>query len=428
MQRKVNVDDLAPGMYVCALDRPWRETPFLFQGFQITTPKEIALLRQYCRYVYVDNALREASGYTHGRVWQTGRRPPQIDATQHSARPQLRVVESTLPQRQRPRFAAKAGTSLEQEVETIRTTHEQATTLIYTIMGDVQLGKSIDTVTAKQVVAAMAKSVLRNPDALVCFTHLKKKDDYTALHCLRVSILALVFGRHLGMDEDMLNVLGLGALLHDVGKMRVPNAILNKPGKLTEREFEIMKSHVPLGVEILQRTNNIPEKAIELTRQHHERYSGCGYMDRLQQDQISQFGLIAAIVDVYDAITSDRVHQKGISPLEAVNKMYDWRGKDFEPKLIEEFIKCIGIYPIGSVVMLNTEEVGVVRTMNREQRLKPQVVVVLRPDKTHYRALRAVDLARATAPHGKPYQITKVLPASQYGIQPVDYLPVAAHA
>ena len=428
MRRKVNVSDLAQGMYVCELDRPWRETPFLFQGFQISTQGELDLLRQYCRYVFVETEPREATAYTQGRLWHAGRRPPQVDETQHSSRPQLRIAETMAPQRRQPALAAKAGPSLEEEVEAIRTTHEQATTLIYTIMEDVQLGKSIDTVSAKQVVASMVKSVLRNPDALVCFTHLKKKDDYTALHCLRVSILALAFGRHLGLDESPLNVLGMGALLHDIGKMRVPTAILNKPGKLSEREFEIMKSHVPLGVEILQRTKNVPDKAIEVTRQHHERYSGCGYMQRLQQDQISQFGLIAAIVDVYDAITSDRVYQKGISALDALKKMYEWRGKDFHPTLIEQFIQCIGIFPIGSVVVLNTEEVGVVRTMNREQRLKPQVVVVLRPDKTHYRGLRAVDLARETAPHGKPYEIAKVLPPGQYGIQPVDYLPVAAHA
>jgi putative nucleotidyltransferase with HDIG domain len=428
MRRKVDVSDLAQGMYVCELDRPWRETPFLFQGFEITTQGELDLLRQYCRHVFVETEPPEATTYTQGRLWHAGRQPPQIDEAQHSSRPQLRVVETMAPEGRRPPLAARGGTTLEGEVEAIRATHEQATTLIYTIMEDVQLGKSIDTVAAKQVVASMAKSVLRNPDALVCFTHLKKKDDYTALHCLRVSILALVFGRHLGFDEETLNLLGMGALLHDIGKMRVPNAILNKPGKLTEGEFEIMKSHVPLGVEILQRTKNVPAKAIELTRHHHERYSGIGYMERLQQDQISQFGLIAAIVDVYDAITSDRVYQKGISALDALKKMYEWRGKDFHPTLIEQFIQCIGIFPIGSVVVLNTEEVGVVRTMNREQRLKPQVVLVLRPDKRRYRALRAVDLARETTPHGKPYEIAKVLPAGQYGIQPVDYLPVAASA
>jgi putative nucleotidyltransferase with HDIG domain len=274
----------------------------------------------------------------------------------------------------------------------------------------------------------MARSVLRNPDALICFTQLKKKDDYTALHSLRVSILALAFGRHLGFDEADLNLLGMGALLHDIGKMRVPSAILNKPGKLTDREFDIMKSHVPAGVEILEKTQDIPSKAIEVARLHHERYNGTGYMKQLKRDQISLFGLIGAIVDVYDALTSDRAHQDGISPLDALWKIYEWRVRDFQPALVEQFIQCIGIFPIGSVVVLNTSDVGVVRTMNRAQRLKPEVVLVLKPDKTRYGALRAVDLARETSPSGKPYEIKKTLPAGQYGIQPVHYLPVMATA
>ena len=423
MRRIVKVDDLRQGMYVSELDRPWRETPFLFQGFEITSQGELDLLNQYCKYVYVESDLStvapppEPAGEFARKVRSTGEQPT-------TSTPRLRVLESKAPTSGRPR-SARRQTTLDEEAEIVRKTHDEATTLIHSLMEDVHLGKSIDTEGAKKVVAGMAASVLRNPDALVCFTHLKKRDDYTALHCLRVSILALVFGRHLGLNEDELNLLGIGGLLHDIGKMRVPDGILNKPGKLTEREFEIMKSHVPLGVEILQRTQSVAAQSIDVTRQHHERYSGVGYMTQLKGDQISQFGLIAAIVDVYDAITSDRIYQEGISALDALKKMYEWRGRDFHPKLVEQFIQCIGIFPIGSVVVLNTDEIGVVRTLNREQRLKPQVVLVLKADKTRYGALRAVDLARDTTPTGKPYEIAKVIAPGQYGIQPVHYLPVA---
>lgn len=425
MRRIVKVGDLQQGMYICELDRPWRETPFLFQGFQITSQGELDLLRQYCKHVYVETDLS-----TVAPPPEPGERPVHTNASTAEQKtaapvPRFRVLESESTTSGRSR-AAYQQTTLDEEAQIVRATHDQATTLIHSLLEDVHLGRSIDTEGAKTVVAGMAASVLRNPDALVCFTQLKKRDDYTALHCLRVSILALVFGRHLGLNEDELNLLGIGGLLHDIGKMRVPDGILNKPGKLTEREFEIMKSHVPLGVEILQRTKSVSTKSIEVTRQHHERYSGSGYMSQLKGDQITQFGMIAAIVDVYDAITSDRIYQEGISALDALKKLYEWRGRDFHPQLVEQFIQCVGIFPIGSVVVLNTDEIGVVRTLNREQRLKPQVVLVLKPDKTRYTALRAVDLARDTTPLGRPYEIAKVVAPGQYGIQPVHYLPVAA--
>jgi HD-GYP domain-containing protein (c-di-GMP phosphodiesterase class II) len=214
--------------------------------------------------------------------------------------------------------------------------------------------------------------------------------------------------------------------LHDVGKMRVPDAILNKPGKLNEREFEIMKSHVPMGMKILERTQTVPAQALAFVREHHERFAGQGYVSGLRSSQISEFGLIGAIVDVYDAITSDRVYQNGISSLEALKRMYEWRGRDFHPRFMEQFIQCIGIFPIGSVVVLNTDEVGVVRTLNREQRLKPEVVLVMKPDKTRYPGSRAIDLASESTPTGRPYEISKVVPPAMFNIQPVDYLPVKA--
>jgi putative nucleotidyltransferase with HDIG domain len=426
MKKKVSVDELKLGMYVSALDRPWRETPFEFQGFEITDDAQLAELKKHCRHVYIEDAYE--SGATTAATRPLPGRGPVAEANEAMGKARIHLVAEEEATAYRPRRVHADKATIEQEAKIIRETHDEAAVLIHTVMDDVHLGKSIDTGRAKKVVAAMAKSVLRNPDALVCFAQLKNRDEYTALHCLRVCILALAFGRHLGFEEEELNLLGMGALLHDVGKMRVPDAILTKPGKLTEREYEIMKSHVPMGLEILERTGAIPAKALAVTREHHERYAGYGYMDRLKGDQISVFGLISGIVDVYDAVTSDRVYKDGIASLDAIKIMYEWRGRDFHPELMEQFIQCIGIFPIGSVVVLNTAEIGVVRTLNREQRLKPQVVLVMKPDKTRYRGLRAVDLAHETGPTGKPYEITKVVPPSMFNIEPVDYLPVRAAA
>ncbi len=424
MKRKVEVEKLQRGMYVSALDRPWRETSFMFQGFEIRDDEQLAELRRHCRYVYIDDA--DNNGVATSAPPPAPARVPQAKTTEAESKPRLRVVTESPSSAPPRRVRASDRTHVEQEASLIRETYDEATVLVHTIMEDVHLGKGLDTGRAKKVVGSMAKSVLRNPDALVCYTQLKKRDDYTALHCLRVCILALAFGRHLGLEEEELNLLGIGALLHDVGKMRVPDAILNKPGKLDEREYEIMQSHVPIGVKILERTHTIPAQALAVVREHHERFAGHGYMSGLRGFQISEFGLISAIVDVYDAITSDRVYKNGISSLDALKKMYEWRGRDFHPRFIEQFIQCIGIFPIGSVVVLNTEEVGVVRTLNREQRLKPEVVLVMSPEKTRYPVLRAVNLALDSTPAGKPYEISRVVPPAAFDIQPVDYLPVKA--
>ncbi len=188
-----------------------------------------------------------------------------------------------------------------------------------------------------------------------------------------------------------------------------------------------MKRHVPFGVEILQNTKGIPRPALDVVQRHHERYNGNGYINHLNGDQIGQFGMIGAIVDTYDAITSDRVYQHGISTLDALQKMYEWRNRDFHPTLVAEFIRCIGVFPIGSVVMLNSGEVGVVVTVNRKRQLKPKAVLVLKPDKTPYRALKTIDLAHDKTPSGKIYQIKDVVIPTEYGINPTAYLPVKRH-
>ncbi len=412
-------------MYVSALDRPWRETSLLFQGFEITDDAQLAELKRRCRYVYIDNA--HESGTTAGVLRPSTRVASGAKRLDAKRKRHLRIVGGNATTT-RPRRVRADEITVEQEAKDIRETYEEATALVQTIMENVHCGKSFDTEGAKKVVATMVKSVLRNADALLCFAQRKQREHYTALHCLRVCILALVFGRHLGLEEEGLNLLGLGALLHDVGKMRLPNAILNKPDKLSDREYEIMKSHVPMGLEILQRTGTIPPRALDVVRHIHERYAGHGYMDRLVGDQISQFGRIGAIVDVYDALTSDRVYGDGISSRDALKNMYERTAKDFDPELFDKFIQCIGVYPIGSVVVLNTFEVGVVRMLNCEQRLKPHVALITKPDKTHYPVLRVVDLARETAPTGEPYQIINVVPPAMFNIEPVDYLPVKAVA
>jgi len=409
-------------MYVRELDRPWRESPFLFQGFEIRDEDEIRELRRYCQYVLIDT-------------------PEPHQKTRPRTPVEKVIVEKQLQRKQTERdILIKVSTqpllkptyrdknTLEQEIGFAREVHRETRDLVYTLLEDVRLGKNINSLGAKKVVGEMVESVIRNPDALTTFAQLKKKDEYTAQHSMRVCILALSFGRHLGFDYNELNLLGIGALLHDIGKMKVPSEILNKPSALNEYEYAQMKSHVPHGVAILEKTPGIPRPAIEVARCHHERYAGSGYIGGLKGDQIGLFGMIGGIVDCYDAISSDRAYHTGMSTHAALKKMYEWRHRDFHPGLVEQFIQCMGIYPIGSVVELNTGEIGVVVTMNRVRRLKPRVALVLQPDFDPVQCSTTVDLKDYKTRDGRPCEIDRVLEPGIYGINPVNYLSVSTAA
>ena len=418
MRKRIDVQQLQVGMYVAELDRPWLGTPFLFQGFEIHSQDEIEELRRYCKTVYID--LPDAIGPAAGRPQPTSApRAVLSDAEQRVERDVLKVINQP---RMEPVYHDR--TTIEQEIGEVKTAHAEARALVFTAYEDARLGRILDANGARRTVQTLVESVLRNPDALTCFTLLKKKDEYTALHSLRVSILALTFGRHLGLDTEQLHVLGMGALLHDIGKVKVPSDILNKPGRLDEREYAIMRGHVPNGVEILTNTPGIPRAAIEVARCHHERYNGAGYIEGLQGEDIGFFGMIGGIVDCYDAITSDRTYHTGMPSHAALKKMYEWRSRDFHPSLVEQFIQCIGIYPIGSVVELNTGEIGVVVTMNRVRRLKPRVTLVLRANCTPLPAPLTIDLMHHKTADGRPCEIERVLDSGTYGIDPVAYLPV----
>lgn len=410
MRKKVDVLELETGMYVAELDRPWRETPFLFQGFYIESQADIEKIRGYCQHVFVDFSD------------EPGARPPRQN-------PQDRAVElEMLKNNARAHYRNKAyldTVTLEEELSPAQEVYAESQALIGNIMEDARIGRSIDSPSARKHVAALTRSVIRNPDALVCLAQLKSQDEYTVQHSLRVCILSLAFGRYLGVPEHGLRDLGLGALLHDVGKSKVPLEILNKPERLTEREFTIMRTHVPEGVKIVESLPNVPRTALEIIGGHHERYSGQGYMRGLQGREIGNASMIAAIVDCYDALTSDRVYQAAVSSHQALKQMYTWRDREFEGRLIEHFIQCMGIYPIGSVVELTTGHIGVVTTVNRTRYLRPQIVLVLNGDKQKYPTVKNIDLMKQMRDEAdRPWEIKTVLEPGSFGVNPMEYLPL----
>ncbi len=500
MKKRVDVRDLSFGMYIAELDRPWLETPFLFQGFELRNPDELEQLKQHCQYVYIDTdqgpdlpgprgkgdlpartkvvraeearlkrefrvllespekeagtfAERKRSAYQDQTTLEEEiEEAKQIDSAARDVMAQTLddvrqgkpldaarakkvisdMVDSVVRNpdaliglsriRYEGGFSSDQGVPMEEELGRAREIESRAREVIDGTITKARKGENIDTQTATKVVDEMIGSVQRNPDGLVVLSHLKDSGKYTALHSIRTCILALSFGRHLGLTRDQLIIVGLGALLHDVGMVRLPEHLLEKPVGLTQPEFALMKSHVRQGVDILQSSKDFPAEALQLVEQHHERHDGSGYPKKLTGDLIGMSGSIGAIVDVYDAVTSQRIYRASISPEDALKRMYEWRHKDFYAELVEEFIKCMGIFPIGSLVELNTGGIGVVITINRTRRLKPKVALVLQSNKEPYAKRLIADLAEHRDRLGRELRIRRVLPAGAYGINPVDHI------
>lgn len=401
---KVNVVDLQPGMYVSELDRPWLETSFLLQGFEIRDADQIAELQKTCRYVYVDVA-RSPREIRHQLL--------TLPETRHArARRRKAFTDTTL-------FRSDKAERAEfyRELKAARALHAESYAYAEQALEDVRLGRSVDTKQARQLVMRLTDSVVRNDHALVWLTQLKARDSYTVTHCINVCILALSFGRYLGLPRHELLDLGLGALLHDLGKMQVPLDILNKPGRLTPQEFEIIKQHPVHGHRLLTRKQGLSEPVLNIVRHHHERLDGKGYPDQLPAQQIPLLTRISSIVDVYDAITSDRVYHDGMTPHDALRNMFDWAPGNFDQELIEAFIRCLGIYPIGSLVELKSGHVGVVVSSNEANRLKPSVLLILNRDKQPYPKRKLINLASERWQSERhPPEIARVLEQDAHGI------------
>lgn len=417
---KVDVQDLKLGMYVAELDRPWLETPFLLQGFEIRDEREIAEIKKRCRYVYVDiyRCTKFSPQYFQSSVMARSR---LLEAEDARIRQKVREL-SQQPIASPARKPYADQTSFEQEIVHAKAVEREARTMMKETLEDVFRGKNVNLEMTNKVVTNMVDSVVRNPDALVCLSQLKNVSEYTALHSIRTTIVALAFGRHLALSRDELLTLGMGVMLHDIGMVRVPKEILDKREGLTHEEFDIMTEHVHSGLEIVKASGGLPPGAMDVIAQHHERGDGQGYPHHRHGTGIAPAGMIGAIVDVYDAVTSDRLYGTALSAEDALKSMYEWRNKDFQSQLIEEFIRCMGIFPIGSLVELSNGTVGVVITINRARRLKPKVALVLTATKAPYSQHVITDLVDHKDGLGHEIKIARVLPTGSYDINPMDHI------
>jgi HD-GYP domain-containing protein (c-di-GMP phosphodiesterase class II) len=406
-----------PGVFVARLDRPWAETPFLLQGFLIRTDEEAEQVRHYCKYVYIDtqrgadvgdvvtaieSAPESAVGAARLPPRETGIK--EVSPAPATLSGELRAIMGPYP------------VSMEEEVQRALDIHRNTRAIIDDILEDARLGKSIDSPAAKAIVADLAESIVRNPDALTFLTQLRSKDEYLVFHSLNCCVFSLVFGRHLNLPMEDLRVLGLGGLLHDVGYVRLPAGLLTKADELTSDEFRQMIDHVEEGVAILRAADGIPQAVLEGVRDHHERLDGTGYPQGLQGQEISLFGLTTAIIDTYDALTTDRLWRAGITPAEALRKLYEGRQRKFHEGLVLQFIQCVGIYPVGSLVVLSTGDVGAIVASDPRYRLQPRVRLLLDGQGRRYDAPVLIDLLHQQVSEGvKPITIRSAVHPGDIG-------------
>ncbi len=284
--------------------------------------------------------------------------------------------------------------SFDNEMKKAKTLYSNAKDLQKKLLDDITLNKTMDLDAVQENTDAIVDSIFRNEDALSCMSRLRIKDDYLVEHSLNVSILMSIFCKHMNVERKIMEELALGAFLHDVGKVLIPDAVLNKPGKFTEEEYTVMKTHVLLGVKVLEETPNISDVVMSVVKEHHERLDGKGYPYNLPANKISQYGRMIAIVDSYDAMTAERVYKAGMHPIKAFKILVGESPTAYDKELVEQFIQCLGLYPIGTMVKLNSGKIGLISKLNKSKPLQPFIRVFYNTRLNQAISMEEIDLSK----------------------------------
>ena len=361
MIKRIATDQLRIGMYIHHLECGWMDHPFLVNQFKITLQSEIDKILQLCiRKVSIDT--ERGLDVQADEVAPDARLDLELELDLES----FPIAPPPPPQR----------IALSDEVQVAKQVLAEASALMSNVLSDVRLGRLVELERIEPVVERMIQSVLRNPGALSCLGRVKQKDHYTFEHSVNVSILMVNFCHHLGLNQRTTRDAAIGGLLHDVGKVFTPDEILNKPGPLSDAEFARIREHVGHGVDTVSAIKGISDLSLAIVAQHHEHMNGAGYPAGLQGEQISQLGQMAAIVDVYEALTSTRPYRSAMEPSHVLQRIFGWN-KQFNNELVQRFIQCVGIYPVGTLVRLESGMVAIVVEANPANLLHPTVRVIL---------------------------------------------------
>ncbi|MDX5327430.1 MAG: HD-GYP domain-containing protein [Marinobacter sp.] len=378
MIKRIPIAALKVGMYISDLNNDWIPHNTQRKKGVIKREETIEKIRRMgVQYVYID--------VEKGLDSQDAETAQEVD----------RRNEQALQKAGEQRPGIQHKVALTEEIVIAQRIHSQAQGLVGSFMNNVKMGAAIDIAPIHQLADELQNSVLRNANALSCLGRIREKDNYLLEHSVNLSVLMSLFGNYRNLPADVLHQTVVGALLHDLGKILTPDDILHKPGRLTAEEFEVMKLHARHSRDILASTEGIGEIAVITAAQHHEKLDGSGYPEGLKGEEITEYGRMVAITDVYDAITSDRVYHKGMTPSQGLKKLLEWSGDHLDPELVKQFIRCIGLYPVGSLVLLESGRLGVVVETNDQDQRLPVVRVMYH---TRFRlpiTVETIDLSRA---------------------------------
>jgi HD-GYP domain-containing protein (c-di-GMP phosphodiesterase class II) len=403
--RKIAAKQLLPGMYVVDLHCRWLETNFWRRRFEVEDDEQIArILDDGISEVSIDTArgidLPLAPAATMARLNEVERKFKS-----------LAEIKATIPHK----------VSLGEERRRAARLLPEVTGTLTTLIASARAGIKVDAGELEPLVQRMIASVMRNPDALVPLARLKQMDTYATEHAVATAALIIALGRQQGLGEPELEKLAMGALVKDIGHAAIDAKLIAKPGSLSRAEYSVMQSHVEEGLAVLEATARLPELAVAVLLEHHERFDGSGYPYHTAGENISAAGRMAAIVDSYDAMTSRRPYRLAISPSMALAQLYEERGNQFDPALVAAFVRTVGIYPVGTLVLLESGHLAVVDEIHPDNSLTPVVRVIYHTGRAQYVAPVTVDLARKMGNHYG--QIVGVETFERWGLSPLRWQP-----
>jgi HD-GYP domain-containing protein (c-di-GMP phosphodiesterase class II) len=402
--KKIAVSDLREGMYIHDLNCDWMNHPFVQGRFLLKSPKQLhTILDLGVPEIYIDTK----------RGLDAMDAPTQQEVAQKLDQELIQIASTPVP-KGRPR-------TLDEELPRARKLHAEAHDIVRCLLISARSGHAVELERVEDLADKLGESLVANPGALMSICRMRTVDEYTFLHSVSVGTLMIAFTSFMGLDPATVREAGIGGLVHDLGKMKTPSEILNKPDRLTPEEFEIMKAHPGDGHRILQDAKGVREEQLLITIQHHERLDGSGYPYKLTAANINPLAQMAAIVDVYDALTADRCYHKAMPPTDALRKLIEWSKHAFNSELVHKFIRCVGIYPVGSAVVLESGRIAIVTQQNESDMLSPSVIAVYDSRRRRFISPQAVDLA-GPAGHGGADRIVTSTDPEKWGINPRDFL------
>ena len=360
MLKKIHVRNVRSGMFIHEICGSWMDHPFWKKTFLLSESEDLNTLKTCgIQEVWIDT--EKGLDIESTAVLSTSE-----EAQKKVEDELLNIIKEASPEPHTP---------LHEELERARKLQAKSKAAVTSMFKEVRMGNAIKVSEAAPLVDEISESITRNPEAFLNLVRLKTKDDYTYMHSLAVSALMIALGKQLGLSGSNLKEAGLAGLLHDVGKMMIPDDVLNKPGKLSDEEFDIIKQHPRKGWEILQGSPEIIATILDVCLHHHERVDGTGYPDRISGDALTLFSRMGAVCDVYDALTSNRCYKNGWEPAETIRKMAEWRNGHFDERVFQAFVKTIGIYPSGTLVRLKSGRLAIVIEQTEKSLLTPIVRV-----------------------------------------------------